>query len=178
MSASRIGSAIDDVSTLVVRKQRGFTQEGNVVHEKKAGLCTTALPSRRAGFPLRPRQPAAGKAYWERVAPRNVDCRNCHGARAEGRFGPDLRTRIDRRECSSGSPTVASCPPSRQPAQRPGRRRSGCIFCLAAEARGVPAMEFEVPPGAPPGQRPDQYGLRSMPHPPVSGTPRNLAGTT
>src|SRR5437660_4222701 len=36
---------------------------------------------------------AAGKAYWERVAPRNVDCRNCHGNNGEGGFGPDLAGR-------------------------------------------------------------------------------------
>ena len=37
--------------------------------------------------------PAAGKAYWDRVAPRNVDCRNCHGGTGEGGFGPDLAGR-------------------------------------------------------------------------------------
>ena len=36
---------------------------------------------------------AAGKAYWERVAPRNTDCRNCHGGTGEGAFGPDLAGR-------------------------------------------------------------------------------------
>jgi mono/diheme cytochrome c family protein len=36
---------------------------------------------------------AAGKAYWERVAPRNTDCRNCHGGAGEGGFGPDLAGR-------------------------------------------------------------------------------------
>src|SRR5260370_25260972 len=36
---------------------------------------------------------AAGKAYWERVAPRAVDCKNCHGANGEGGFAPDLAGR-------------------------------------------------------------------------------------
>jgi len=36
---------------------------------------------------------AAGKAYWEREAPRAVDCKNCHGNNAEGGFGPDLAGR-------------------------------------------------------------------------------------
>ena len=36
---------------------------------------------------------AAGKAYWERVAPRNTDCRQCHGGTGEGGFGPDLAGR-------------------------------------------------------------------------------------
>ena len=37
--------------------------------------------------------PANGKAYWERLAPRNTDCRNCHGGVGEGGFGPDLAGR-------------------------------------------------------------------------------------
>ena len=37
--------------------------------------------------------PAAGKAYWEREAPRAVDCKNCHGTKGEGAFGPDLAGR-------------------------------------------------------------------------------------
>src|SRR5258708_24029652 len=36
---------------------------------------------------------AAGKTYWERVAPRAVDCRNCHGGAGEGGFCPDLAGR-------------------------------------------------------------------------------------
>jgi len=36
---------------------------------------------------------AAGKAYWERAAPRATACRNCHGENAEGAFGPDLAGR-------------------------------------------------------------------------------------
>jgi mono/diheme cytochrome c family protein len=37
--------------------------------------------------------PAAGKAYWDREAPRATACRNCHGNNAEGGFGPDLAGR-------------------------------------------------------------------------------------
>src|SRR5712691_10679541 len=36
---------------------------------------------------------AAGKAYWERAAPRATACRNCHGENAQGAFGPDLAGR-------------------------------------------------------------------------------------
>jgi 4-cresol dehydrogenase (hydroxylating) cytochrome subunit len=35
----------------------------------------------------------AGKAYWDREAPRATACRNCHGNNAEGQFGPDLAGR-------------------------------------------------------------------------------------
>ena len=37
--------------------------------------------------------PAAGKAYWEREAPRITACRNCHGQQGQGAFGPDLAGR-------------------------------------------------------------------------------------
>ncbi len=37
--------------------------------------------------------PAAGKAYWERDAPRITACRNCHGQQGQGAFGPDLAGR-------------------------------------------------------------------------------------
>jgi cytochrome c553 len=36
---------------------------------------------------------AAGKAYWEREAPRPTACRNCHGTQGQGAFGPDLAGR-------------------------------------------------------------------------------------
>jgi len=36
---------------------------------------------------------AAGKAYWDRAAPRATACRNCHGNNGEGAFGPDLAGR-------------------------------------------------------------------------------------
>src|SRR5262249_17907979 len=35
----------------------------------------------------------AGKAYWQRAAPRATACRNCHGNNGEGAFGPDLAGR-------------------------------------------------------------------------------------
>ena len=37
--------------------------------------------------------PAAGKTYWERDAPRATACRNCHGLQGQGAFGPDLAGR-------------------------------------------------------------------------------------
>ena len=37
--------------------------------------------------------PAAGKAYWDREAPRATLCKACHGASGEGAFGPDLAGR-------------------------------------------------------------------------------------
>jgi cytochrome c553 len=36
---------------------------------------------------------AAGKAYWDRLAPRLTDCKECHNLNGEGGFGPDLAGR-------------------------------------------------------------------------------------
>src|SRR5580704_17838057 len=61
---------------------------------KKLLLALLALPIvQSAAFGQAVGDPAAGKAYWDRVAPRNVDCRNCHGGTGEGGFGPDLAGR-------------------------------------------------------------------------------------
>src|SRR6202043_4027058 len=61
---------------------------------KKLLLAMLALPiAHSAAFAQAAGDAAAGKAYWERVAPRNVDCRNCHGGNGEGAFGPDLAGR-------------------------------------------------------------------------------------
>src|ERR1700730_2622716 len=61
---------------------------------KRRLLPILALPLSRSGaFAQAPGDAAAGKAYWDRVAPRNVDCRNCHGGTGEGGFGPDLAGR-------------------------------------------------------------------------------------
>jgi mono/diheme cytochrome c family protein len=35
----------------------------------------------------------AGKAYWDREAPRLTDCKDCHGLNGEGGFGRDLAVR-------------------------------------------------------------------------------------
>jgi mono/diheme cytochrome c family protein len=48
-------------------------------------LCTTAAIAQDAGP-----DPAAGKALWEGNV---TQCKNCHGAKGEGGFGPDLAGR-------------------------------------------------------------------------------------
>jgi len=62
---------------------------------KKLVIALLALPFAAGGASAQALtgSPEAGKAYWERVAPRNVDCRNCHGGTGEGGFGPDLAGR-------------------------------------------------------------------------------------
>ena len=50
-------------------------------------LAQTAASAQPAG------DAAAGKAYWDRLAPRQTDCKDCHGLNGEGGFGPDLAGR-------------------------------------------------------------------------------------
>jgi cytochrome c553 len=50
-------------------------------------LASTVASAQTAG------DAAAGKAYWDREAPRLTDCKDCHGLNGEGGFGPDLAGR-------------------------------------------------------------------------------------
>jgi mono/diheme cytochrome c family protein len=52
-----------------------------------------ALPLAQGAALAQEGNPAAGKAYWDRAAPRGTLCRACHGASGEGAFGPDLAGR-------------------------------------------------------------------------------------
>jgi 4-cresol dehydrogenase (hydroxylating) cytochrome subunit len=60
---------------------------------KKFVIALLALPLIQTAASAQAGNAAAGKAYWDREAPRATACRNCHGANAEGQFGPDLAGR-------------------------------------------------------------------------------------
>jgi len=121
---------------------------------KKLFLALLLLPMTQ-GVAAAQGDAAAGKAYWDRVAPRATNCRNCHGVNGEGGFGPDLAGRglnaaqvmravrepwgimpafvdsqLNEKDAADLTAYFASMP---KPAQ-PGKWR------------------FEVPNGAPPGQ--------------------------
>jgi mono/diheme cytochrome c family protein len=72
-------------------------RRGNVVMKKLAFALAgqlLALPLvHGAAFAQDAGNPAAGKTYWERAAPRATLCRDCHGVSGEGAFGPDLAGR-------------------------------------------------------------------------------------
>jgi cytochrome c553 len=98
---------------------------------------------------------AAGKAYWERVAPRNVDCRNCHGNTGEGGFGPDLAGRgLNAAQIAR----AARQPWGVMPAFVESQVSDKDAADLAAYFASLPKpaepgkWRFEVPSGAPPGQ--------------------------
>jgi cytochrome c553 len=60
---------------------------------KKVTFALLALPLAQGVALAQDGNPAAGKAYWEREAPRPTLCRACHGTSGEGAFGPDLAGR-------------------------------------------------------------------------------------
>jgi mono/diheme cytochrome c family protein len=60
---------------------------------KKLAFALLALPLAQGAALAQEGNPAAGKAYWDREAPRATLCRACHGASGEGAFGPDLAGR-------------------------------------------------------------------------------------
>jgi cytochrome c553 len=60
---------------------------------RKVFVAALMLPFAQAASAQVTGDAAAGKAYWERGAPRNTDCRDCHGLNGEGGFGPDLAGR-------------------------------------------------------------------------------------
>ena len=98
---------------------------------------------------------AAGKAYWDREAPRLTDCKDCHGLNGEGAFGPDLAGRglnaaqIER---------AARRPWGVMPAFAESQLSAKDAADLAAYFASLPKpaapgkWRVEVPPDAPPGQ--------------------------
>ncbi len=60
---------------------------------KKLFVAMLVLPLVPAAASAQTGDAAAGKAYWDRVAPAATDCKNCHGGTGEGGFGPDLAGR-------------------------------------------------------------------------------------
>jgi mono/diheme cytochrome c family protein len=123
---------------------------------KRALLAFALLPLVQSGASAQiTGSPEAGKAYWERVAPRNTDCRLCHGGMGEGGFGPDLAGR----GLSAAQVLRAVRKPwGVMPAFDGGQVSDQDAADLAAYFASLPKLaepgqwRFEVPPGAPPGQ--------------------------
>jgi len=98
---------------------------------------------------------ATGKAYWDRLAPRATDCKNCHGTNGQGAFGPDLAGR----GLSAAQVLRAVRQPwGIMPAFVESQLSDQEAADLAAYFASMPKpaepgkWRFEVPPGAPPGQ--------------------------
>lgn len=99
--------------------------------------------------------PEAGKAYWERVAPRNVDCRNCHGGAGEGGFGPDLAGRgLNAAQILRAVRRPWGIMPAFDGSQVSEQDAAdlAAYFASLPKPADTGQWRFEVPPGAPPGQ--------------------------
>jgi mono/diheme cytochrome c family protein len=98
---------------------------------------------------------AAGKAYWDRVAPRATDCKDCHNLNGEGGFGPDL---AGRGLSAAQIERAVRQPWGIMPAFVESQVSSKDAADLAAYFASLPkraepdGWNVEVPPGAPPGQ--------------------------
>jgi len=123
---------------------------------KKLAFALLVLPLAQSGVSAQTAgSPAAGKAYWDREAPRATLCRNCHGSAGEGAFGPDLAGRG-----LSAAQVVRAVrqPWGIMPAFVESQLSDQDAADLAAYFASLPKpaepgkWRFEVPAGAPPGQ--------------------------
>jgi mono/diheme cytochrome c family protein len=122
---------------------------------------------------------AAGKAYWERVAPRNTDCRNCHGGTGEGGFGPDL---AGRGLTAAQVARAVHQPWGVMPAFDNNQVSEQDAADLAAYFASLPKppepgkWRFDIPAGAPPGQAAMITWGCGQCHTPAFQGPRNNMG--
>jgi mono/diheme cytochrome c family protein len=122
---------------------------------RKLFVAALMLPFAQAASAQVTGDAAAGKAYWERGAPRNTDCRDCHGVNGEGGFGPDLAGR----GLNAAQVELAARKPwGIMPAFVESQLSAKDAADLAAYFASLPKpaapgkWRFEVPANAPPGQ--------------------------
>src|SRR5271169_1120922 len=99
--------------------------------------------------------PAAGKTYWDRVAPRATDCKNCHGGVGEGGFGPDLAGRgLNAAQILRAARQPWGVMPAFVESQVSDQDAADLAAYFASLPKPVQPgrWRFDVPPGAPPGQ--------------------------
>ncbi|HEY7297321.1 MAG TPA: cytochrome c [Xanthobacteraceae bacterium] len=122
---------------------------------KKLLFTLLALPLAQSALAQTAGDAAAGKVYWDRLAPRATDCKNCHGGFGEGGFGPDLAGR----GLSAAQVLRAVRQPwGIMPAFVESQVSDKEAADLAAYFASMPKLaepgkwRTEVPAGAPPGQ--------------------------
>src|SRR5262245_40527890 len=97
----------------------------------------------------------AGKAYWDRVAPRATACRNCHGTNGEGAFGPDLAGRgLNVAQFLHAVRKPWGIMPAFTESQVSDQDGADLTAYFASMPKPAEPgkWRFEVPAGAPPGQ--------------------------
>jgi mono/diheme cytochrome c family protein len=99
--------------------------------------------------------PAAGKAYWERDAPRATACRNCHGLQGQGAFGPDLAGRgLDTAQVKQAVRKPWGIMPAFVESQLSDKDAAdlAAYFGTLPKVAEPGKWRFEAAAGAPPGQ--------------------------
>jgi mono/diheme cytochrome c family protein len=112
-------------------------------------LAQTAASAQPAG------DAAAGKAYWDRQAPRATDCKDCHGLNGEGGFGPDLAGRgLNTAQIERAVHQPWGVMPAFDLSQVSGKDAADLAAYFASLPKPATPGKWlvEVPAGAPPGQ--------------------------
>jgi mono/diheme cytochrome c family protein len=98
---------------------------------------------------------AAGKAYWDRLAPRQTDCKDCHNLNGEGGFGPDLAGRgLSAAQVLRAVRQPWGVMPAFAESQVSAKDAAdiAAYFATLPKVAEPDGWNVEVPPGAPPGQ--------------------------
>jgi mono/diheme cytochrome c family protein len=98
---------------------------------------------------------AAGKAYWDRGAPRATDCKDCHGLNGEGGFGPDLAGRgLDAAQVELAARKPWGIMPAFVESQLSAKDAAdvAAYFASLPKPAAPGKWRVEVPANAPPGQ--------------------------
>jgi len=98
---------------------------------------------------------AAGKAYWDRLAPRLTDCKDCHGLNGEGGFGPDLAGRgLNAAQIERAARQPWGVMPAFVESQVSAKDAAdlAAYFATLPKPAAPGKWRVEVPPNAPPGQ--------------------------
>ena len=122
---------------------------------------------------------AAGKAYWDREAPRATACRNCHGTNAEGAFGPDLAGRgLSVTQVVKAVREPWGIMPAFVESQLNEKDAADltAYFASLQKPTAPGKWRFEVPAGAAPGQAAALNVGCAQCHGPTMNGPRNNMG--
>ncbi len=123
---------------------------------KKAFIAILLLPLVQSGAVAQVvGNPVAGKAYWEREAPRATACRNCHGGMGEGAFGPDLAGRgLNAAQVMQAVRKPWGIMPAFVESQLSDQDAADLAAYFASMPKPAEPgkWRFEAPAGAPPGQ--------------------------
>jgi len=122
---------------------------------------------------------AAGKAYWDREAPRATACRNCHGNNGEGSFGPDLAGRgLNTAQVMRAVREPWGIMPAFVESQLSEKDAAdlAAYFASLQKPAAPGKWRFEVPANASPGQRTALTVGCAQCHGPTMNGPRNNMG--